>query len=58
MLELLIRPEGATIEQLVDATGWLSHTTRTALTGLKKKGHAVTSDKAEGAARVYRVASA
>ena len=58
VLELLTRSEGATIEQLVAATGWLPHTTRAALTGLKKKGHAVTSDKAEGAARVYRVASA
>ena len=52
---LMKRPEGATIAQLVAATGWLPHTTRAALTGLKKKGHVVTSEKLEGEGRVYRV---
>ena len=55
VLSLLQRSEGATIEQLVAATGWLAHTTRAALTGLKKKGHVVTSEKLEGQGRVYRV---
>ena len=31
------------------------HTTRAALTGLKKKGHMVSSEKLEGQGRVYRV---
>lgn len=57
VLGLLQRPEGATIDHLVAATGWLAHTTRAALTGLKKKGHVVTSEKLEGQGRVYRVAS-
>ena len=56
VLQLLQRPEGSTIDQLTNATGWLPHTTRAALTGLKKKGHAVTSTKAAGEDRVYRVA--
>ena len=43
------------IAQLVAVTGWLPHTTRAALTGLKKKGHVVTSEKLEGEGRVYRV---
>ncbi|TXH18344.1 MAG: DUF3489 domain-containing protein [Gammaproteobacteria bacterium] len=55
VLGLLQRHEGATIDQLVVATGWLPHTTRAALTGLKQKGHAVTSDKVEGRGRIYRV---
>lgn len=55
VLGLLNRPEGATIDQLIAATGWLPHTTRAALTGLKKKGHVVTSEKLEGQGRVYRV---
>lgn len=55
VLQLLLQPEGATIAQLVAATGWLPHTTRAALTGLKKKGHEVTSSKREGEERVYRV---
>lgn len=54
VLGMLRRHEGATIDQLVAATGWLPHTTRAALTGLKKKGHAVTSDKVEGQGRIYR----
>lgn len=58
VLELLSRGEGATLEQLVAATGWLPHTARAALTGLKKKGHAITSDKVQGAQRVYRIAAA
>ena len=54
VLQLLQRPEGATIAQLVAATGWLPHTTRAALTGLRKKGHEVASSKADGEERVYR----
>jgi hypothetical protein len=34
---LLVRDEGATLDQMIEATGWLRHTTRAALTGLKKK---------------------
>lgn len=55
VLHMLQSPEGATIEQLVALTGWLPHTTRAALTGLRKKAHAVTSEKLEGRGRVYRV---
>lgn len=55
VLHMLKSPEGATIEQLVAMTGWLPHTTRAALSGLRKKGHAVTSEKLEGQGRVYRV---
>jgi hypothetical protein len=55
VLELLSGADGATIEQIVEATGWLAHTTRAALTGLRKKGHVIISEKREGAGRVYRV---
>lgn len=58
VLELLSRGEGATLDQLVAGTGWLPHTARAALTGLKKKGHAITSDKVQGGPRVYRIAAA
>ena len=57
VLDLLRRPEGASIEELVAATGWLPHTTRAALTGLKKKGHALTSEKVEEVRR-YRITGA
>ena len=54
IIGLLTRDEGATLDQMVAATGWLPHTTRAALTGLKKKGHAVTSDKIHKT-RTYRI---
>lgn len=58
VLGLLERSEGATIEQLMSATGWLPHSTRAALTGLRKKGHAIVSEKVEGIGRIYRTESA
>ena len=58
VLHLLQRTEGATIDQLIAATGGLPHTSRAALTGLKKKGHMVSSEKLEGQVRVYRVTAA
>lgn len=42
---LLERVEGATLAELVKATGWLPHTTRATLTGLKKKGKVITRGK-------------
>lgn len=50
---LLIRDEGATIDQMIAATGWLPHTVRAAMTGLKKLGYTIDSDKIDGL-RTYR----
>ena len=50
---LLVRDEGATLDQMIAATGWLPHTTRAALTGLKKFGYGIDSDKIDGV-RTYR----
>ena len=55
ILGVLQRSEGASLEQIVDATGWLPHTTRAALTGLRKKGHIIERSKASGVTR-YSVA--
>ena len=44
---LLERDHGATIEELIAATGWLAHTTRAALTGLRKRGYAVAIDRSD-----------
>ena len=56
---MLRRKEGATIAQIVAATGWQPHTVRGAFAGaLKKKlGLTVTSEKVEGGERVYRIAT-
>jgi Protein of unknown function (DUF3489) len=47
VIELLHRDHGATIEELIAATGWLAHTTRAALTGLRKRGYAVAIDRSD-----------
>jgi len=56
VLALLEKPQGASLAMLVEVTGWLPHTTRAALTGLRKRGFAVVSEQAEGGgASVYRI---
>jgi hypothetical protein len=49
VLALLGRTDGATLSELIEATGWLPHTTRAALTGFRKKGHEIARTKREGA---------
>jgi len=48
LLTLLQRPEGAVTAELTEATGWLPHTVRAALTGLRKKGHPIERCSREG----------
>ena len=57
MIELLKRPGGTTLAEIVEATGWQAHTVRGAMAGaLKKKlGLTVTSEKDEVRGRVYRL---
>jgi hypothetical protein len=47
VIALLQRDHGATIAELIAATGWLAHTTRAALTGLRKRGYAVAIDRSD-----------
>jgi Protein of unknown function (DUF3489) len=47
VIELLERDHGATIVELIAATGWLAHTTRAALTGLRKRGYALVIDRSD-----------
>lgn len=54
MTDLLQRPDGATIAQLVDATGWQAHSVRGCMSGaLKKRKLTIVSEKTD-AGRVYR----
>ena len=57
MIAMLRRPKGATIEQMMTATGWQAHSVRGAISGALKKnrGLTVTSDANSGGARVYRI---
>lgn len=57
VIDMLQRREGATLAQLVEATAWLPHTTRAALTGLRKKGHVITASKVDGVS-LYRLQAA
>lgn len=57
LVEMLKRPEGATIAEVVKAMNWQAHTVRGAIAGaLKKKlGLKIESDKDDARGRVYRV---
>ena len=58
LIEMLRAEGGATIDEIVAATGWQAHTVRGAMSGaLKKKlGLTITSEKIEGRGRAYMIA--
>jgi hypothetical protein len=58
VIALLERDTGATLDELIAATGWLPHTTRAALTGLRHKGFALDKSKRQDGTTVYRISSA
>jgi hypothetical protein len=57
VLQMLRRPEGATIAQICGATGWQAHTVRGTFAGSfkKKLGLTLLSEKPVGAERTYRL---
>jgi DNA-binding transcriptional regulator PaaX len=55
VIEHLQRADGATIIDLTHATGWLPHTMRAALTGLRKRGYAVIRERVGAEDSVYRI---
>ena len=55
VIVLLHRKQGAGIEELTSTTGWLPHTTRAALTGLRKRGYAIERSRSEQGGSVYRI---
>ncbi|MCL9846053.1 DUF3489 domain-containing protein [Ralstonia solanacearum] len=59
VIAMLARPEGATVKQICEATGWQAHTVRGAFAGTFKKrlGLTIISDKQDDGERVYRVVS-
>ena len=56
LIAMLRAPEGATIEEIMAATKWASHTIRGAMAGaLKKKlGLTINSKKVDGRGRCYK----
>jgi hypothetical protein len=67
MIAMLKRPEGATVEQIAEATGWQHHTIRGAISGALKKKLGLTIEAtrtrevgpnktgAKGSSTVYRI---
>ena len=54
LIERLCRPAGASIAELEKALGWLPHTVRAAMTGLRHKGFAVTRSRNDEGQGIYR----
>jgi len=58
LIAMLKRPEGASIAEIMEATGWLAHSIRGFIAGTVKKrlGLTITSEKQEIRGRTYRIA--
>lgn len=57
LIALLRQAEGATLTELMKATGWQAHSVRGAIAGTLKKKHGLTiaSERREEGTRVYRI---
>jgi Protein of unknown function (DUF3489) len=56
VVAMLSKDKGVTLDDLVAATGWLPHTTRAALTGLRRRGFVVERTRHETKGSLYRIA--
>ncbi len=56
IIALMQRKDGATLPEMIEVTGWQPHTTRAALTGLRKKGHPIAKESRDNAT-YYRIAA-
>lgn len=57
LIAILLHEDGADMALMIEATGWQAHSIRGALAcALKKKGHAVSSEKS-GERRIWRIAA-
>ena len=58
VIAMLRRPEGATLAQIGESTGWQTHTIRGFFAAALKKRHglSLTSEKPQGGERTYRIA--
>ena len=51
LVSMLKSEDGVPLTAIVEATGWLPHTARAALTGLRKKGYAIVRTKIDSETR-------
>lgn len=56
LIQLLSAKTGANVETLSGKLGWQSHTTRAAITGLRKAGFEILTEKGAGKPTTYRIA--
>ena len=54
LLGLLGTGTGASLDDMIEATGWQGHTVRAAMTGLRKRGYAIQR-KIEGTTTVWSI---
>ncbi|WP_039531934.1 DUF3489 domain-containing protein, partial [Ruegeria sp. ANG-S4] len=58
LIQMLTRKAGADVAMISDKLGWQAHTTRAALTGLRKAGYEVLGEKPyEGKPKRYRISA-
>lgn len=57
VVDMLNRDTGASLTDLTATTGWLPHTARAALTGLRKRGLTITQSKVDDVTRYFIVAA-
>ena len=55
LIALLMQPNGKSIDELSQEFGWLPHTTRAVISGLRKSGHVVTRAKRDDGQTLYRI---
>lgn len=54
LIAMLQASDGVSVQELSITFGWLKHTTRAALTGLRKQGYAIVRSQRDGS-HVYRI---
>jgi hypothetical protein len=53
--QLLTRPKGASVAEIMAMTGWQNHSVRAFLTGLRKKGESLVREERPSGETVYRI---
>lgn len=55
LVEMLSKKTGTNIDAIVKATGWLPHTSRAMISGLRKAGHKVETEPGKDGKAIYRI---
>ncbi len=58
LIDMMRTAAGTTIAQMGAKMGWQPHSIRAALTGLRKRGVAITRERSDAGVTVYRIGAA